>query len=118
LGQDDAGSTEGGNAAAYELVETEGCMTESTPEREPPIRGSVGFSGTRAGMTAQQKERLEFKLRELRRLDFHWFHHGDCTGADAEAHDIAKTLGYKIAIHPPNEPFLRALKKGEVTDSL
>lgn len=38
------------------------------------------------------------------------FHHGDCIGSDAEAHDIAEELGFEIDIHPPDNPSKRAYK--------
>lgn len=37
------------------------------------------------------------------------FHHGDCLGADSEAHDIAIELRIGIIIiHPPANPYKRA----------
>jgi hypothetical protein len=69
--------------------------------KAPDITESVGFTGTRLGMSRIQKERVRFKLTELKRLGFKWFHHGSCRGADYEAHCIAKELGFKIAVHPP-----------------
>lgn len=68
---------------------------------------SIGFTGTRDGMTAGQKNELARILSGLRERAT-WFHHGDCVGADAEADAIARRLGYKIAIHPPRDPKLRA----------
>jgi hypothetical protein len=38
------------------------------------------------------------------------FHHGDCVGSDAEAHDIAHEFGAAIIIHPPSNPDKRAFK--------
>lgn len=35
-------------------------------------------------------------------------HHGDCIGADAQAHDAARALGYHIVLHPPTNPSRRA----------
>jgi hypothetical protein len=35
-------------------------------------------------------------------------HHGDCKGADAEAHAIAADLGWDIIIHPPTKRIMRA----------
>ena len=64
----------------------------------------VGFSGTRRGMTGDQSAAL---MRFLNRIkDFngkedHWLNHGDCVGADEQAHEIAKALGYKVRLHPP-----------------
>src|SRR2546421_1503 len=38
------------------------------------------------------------------------FHHGDCIGVDAFAHDVAYDLGYYIFVHPPSDPKFRAFK--------
>jgi len=40
-------------------------------------------------------------------------HHGDCVGADASFHNIAKELGKRIVIHPPENDKLRAYKHGD-----
>lgn len=62
----------------------------------------IGFSGTRYGMTLEQR-------RAVYRV-FRWYrdnrsaitvHHGSCVGADAEAHDIARILGIPVSLHPP-----------------
>jgi hypothetical protein len=63
-----------------------------------------GFTGTRQGMTEAQKAALRSFLQggsgEL--------HHGDCIGADAEAHGIAMDCGYLPIIHPPSDYSHRA----------
>lgn len=64
----------------------------------------VGFTGTQAGMTPAQKVRLGQMLRG-RQVELH---HGDCIGADADAHDIAAALGAVIVIHPPIKDAKRA----------
>lgn len=38
-------------------------------------------------------------------------HHGDCIGADAEAHDIAYVCGLTTVAHPPENPAKRAFKR-------
>jgi hypothetical protein len=65
----------------------------------------IGFTGTQEGMTPQQKQWFDthlgfFKCKE--------FKHGDCFGADSEAHDIALKHVSKIVIHPPNYDSKRA----------
>lgn len=67
----------------------------------------MGFTGTRQGMTPAQKkvfERLVWTNPET-------FHHGDCVGADSDAHDIVVACletpplnvlsRTRIVIHPP-----------------
>jgi hypothetical protein len=60
----------------------------------------IGFTGTRNGMTAKQLRNVKALLHHYNRGAL-WFHHGDCVGADAEAHALAYDLGYWIKIHPP-----------------
>ena len=60
---------------------------------------AVGFTGTRAGLTAKQRVGLSVVLEHLR-TSHSAFHHGDCIGADAEAAVIAQRLGYRIHVHP------------------
>lgn len=70
----------------------------ATPPPSAPRKGKkrlirVGFTGTQDGMTDYQKAKLSGTLLMLRdRYETVEFYHGDCIGADAEAHDIAALL--------------------------
>jgi DUF438 domain-containing protein len=78
----------------------------------------VGFTGTRSGMTTEQKERVRTLLL--------WFVdeiptkspsaitlvHGDCVGADADAHEIARSLDMLVEIRPCDFPGMRAHCEG------
>ncbi len=69
----------------------------------------VGFTGTRRGMSQYQFERIAAFIDE--HDDITEFHHGDCVGADAEAHDIFEAIdGCTIVIHPPKAFRHRAFK--------
>ena len=64
----------------------------------------VGFTGTQRGMTDMQTS----ALRSLLRATDGEFHHGDCIGADDQAHDVAVALGLIPVIHPPINSAKRA----------
>jgi hypothetical protein len=69
----------------------------------------VGFTGTSSGMTHAQLDSVEtllvFLCSEL--------HHGDCVGADAQAHDLAERHHIGTVVHPPLDPKSRAHKQGD-----
>lgn len=61
----------------------------------------VGFTGTRDGMTVAQRKKVGAWLERLIKMyPGAEFHHGCCTGADHEAHQMALVLGYKIHGYP------------------
>ena len=68
---------------------------------------NIGFTGTKRGMTAFQKDWLKTALDAYSaEPGERWFLHGDCEGADVEAANIAMMLGFKIWTFPPiNEKF-------------
>lgn len=65
---------------------------------------AVGFTGTQRGMSAPQRD----ALRNYLQAEIATFHHGDCIGADSQAHDIASRIGCRIVGHPPSNPSKRA----------
>jgi len=73
-----------------------------------------GFTGTRSGMTDEQKNKLIILLTDkINNNNCLEFHHGDCIGADKDFHDIISNLdnfkqNIKIIIHPPINNKLRA----------
>lgn len=70
----------------------------------------LGITGTRQGLTRAQYCQLFYQMERF--IDKHvglaTFHHGDCIGADAQAHSIAVGLRYAIEIHPPEIKLNRA----------
>jgi len=70
----------------------------------------LGFTGTQEGMTIQQIQQFEIIIKQL---SPNMFIHGDCIGADAEAHNIISenfpNIG--IEIFPPIDEKKRAFCK-------
>lgn len=71
----------------------------------------IGFTGTQQGMSARQMDVLDALLQDIK-MDGHTlsveFHHGDCIGADEQAHRIAEMHGLYRIIHPPLDNSRRA----------
>ena len=65
----------------------------------------VGFTGTQAGMGLLQKRIFCGIINHIKPSAFH---HGDCCGADADAHKIIQAMGIPIVIHPPSDSKKRA----------
>lgn len=71
----------------------------------------IGFTGTRHGMTDDQRITVMVVLRDLagdsQPLDV-TAHHGDCVGADSDFHDVCKWGGYWMVGHLPIDSEHRA----------
>jgi len=72
---------------------------------------TIGFTGTRRGMTDYQKASVHQFLRNKKP---HTVHHGDCAGADEQFHDIARSLGIRIEVHPPKDDSWAAYCQGDL----
>ena len=84
----------------------------------------VGFTGSQGGMKSEQVTALRLLLEEIFRYPADFLpsapfadldlprvaelHHGDCIGSDAQAHKIARELGYRVVGHPPINSSKRA----------
>ena len=68
----------------------------------------IGFTGTVEGISDERRQELRRRLALARERDYTQFLHGDCVGADEQAHNIASELGFFVVIHPPKNPKLRA----------
>jgi hypothetical protein len=71
----------------------------------PSCAHKLGFTGTRAGMTARQCQIIRYLLEVSPPAEVH---HGDCIGADAEFHELALEAGIPVILHPPEDDKLRA----------
>jgi hypothetical protein len=69
----------------------------------------IGFTGTSHGMTEEQSTTVVDLLGQLGATELH---HGDCIGADAQAHNLARSLKIRIVVHPPIESIKRAFCQG------
>lgn len=69
----------------------------------------VGFTGTQQGMTDAQFNRIASWFAHRPGITLH---HGDCIGADADAHEAAFYERIRVEIHPPDIDRKRAFCKG------
>lgn len=65
----------------------------------------IGFTGTRKGLTLPQRKALKTTMSSIAGG---YFHHGDCVGADEQACEVAREIGWSLICHPPFEDALRA----------
>jgi hypothetical protein len=75
----------------------------------------IGFTGTREGMTPEQKFYLCGLLSFLAN-NIDTVHHGDCIGADKDFHNLVREFCplATIHIHPPSNPKTRAFCQGDI----
>lgn len=73
----------------------------------------IGFTGTISGMSEAQRDQVEELLMELAAEQLH---HGDCVGADADAHAIALALDIAVVLHPPRNAKSRAFCQGAIDE--
>lgn len=66
----------------------------------------IGFTGTRRGMTNQQKETVTRIIQDLPHV--RKAHEGDCIGSDHDFCHICNSLDIKLVGHPPDVPTYRA----------
>jgi hypothetical protein len=71
----------------------------------------LGFSGTSNGLTQAQRLTLRYLFNELH---ITVLHHGDCIGADTQAHRIARQLFARVIIHQPTNDQKQARLQGDV----
>ena len=76
---------------------------------------TIGFTGTRSGLTEDQYEILGNLIRSYADLHNNVFGvHGDCVGADASFDALCKVHKVPTAIRPCTFSSLRAYCKGEI----
>lgn len=76
----------------------------------------IGITGSRLGLTDAQYETARKLLSAL--SPGSEVHHGDCVGADQQAHDIVRehSSDTQIVGHPPDKPALRAFCEVDVEE--
>lgn len=73
----------------------------------------MGFTGTSKGMSEPQRMSVMALLKRLRVTELH---HGDCVGADAQAHRLARRLDIPVVLHPPTSSTHRAFARGSARE--
>jgi len=81
----------------------------------------IGFTGTHMGMSNRQRAAFQFMIEHMRPSVT--LHHGDCVGADNQAHNIAMRIFATgtltgIVLHPPDKDILRAFCSKDAESSI
>ena len=79
------------------------CLTSVELQEAPLVAPEIGFTGTQEGMSEKQHSSLRQVLAGFFADGARVFRHGDCVGADAQAHANAKATGFRVVIHPPSD---------------
>lgn len=85
-------------------------LNHGVPPLKPIPADNVGFTGTQEGLTRPQTTALKLELIQRGM----WFTHGDCVGADEQAHVLATNVGYFIAVRPGTTDSKRAHCDGDI----
>jgi hypothetical protein len=80
-------------------------LEDEKKRRRRAPRPTVGFTGSREGMTPAQRRTVERLVSELAPGEAH---HGDCVGADETFHSICRRAKVPVVGHPPQGNRLRA----------
>lgn len=73
---------------------------------------TIGFTGTREGLTEKQYLTLRAQITRRSLSPAAIFRHGDCIGADSDAHDVVRNCSHaRIIGHPPTKGALRAYRQ-------
>ena len=86
-------------------------MPESSKSKsliQDRTEGHLGFTGSRSALSKSRYRKLKKFLKKMKKKGFHTLHHGDAVGSDHKAHLAAADLGYRVVIHPPENPKYRA----------
>jgi hypothetical protein len=78
---------------------------------------SIGFSGTRSGMSEPQWDVVQQVLYLVSSADVFSAHHGDCIGSDAEFHaSCMASSRARVILHPGPVASLRAFSVGATSE--
>ena len=104
----------GGKRKREKTYDTVAVKTE-TVVGKPRSIARVGFTGTQTGMTNEQAATVSKIFSELGEFELH---HGDCIGADSQAHAITSACKnlVGIVVHPPIDSRKRAFCRYCISD--
>lgn len=85
------------------------------PTSTPTTSTVVGITGTRSIPEHEQERARDWLSAMLEVTEPSHVHHGDCTGVDALANEVALALGIVTVSHPPDRSIYRAYTASTLT---